>query len=193
MNTIPEVRPEFYLGRKTLILGDVNTGKTTLTQQILEALCGKGLEGRIAIVDMAPEIPAHLATQRGIPRVGGKLSPPEGKDILYLSSRFEPPRLSSITDDEAQEKAWINLQIIEQLFKQLALLLRDILLVNDISMYLQAGTADALIPWLDGADTVIANGYWGKRLGKGRLTEREKVEMVKLKSYFEKKGCVLMR
>lgn len=192
MNTIPEVRPEVYLGRQTLILGDVNTGKTTLTQRVLEALCGKGLAGRIAVVDMAPEVPAHLAEERGIPRVGGKLSLPEGKDILYLSSRLEPPRLSSITDREAQEKAWNNLQIIERLFEELDLRSRDILLVNDISMYLQAGTADALIPRLRGAGSVVANGYWGTRLGKGRLSEREKAETIKLISYFEKMGCLLM-
>ena len=35
---MPEIHLEDYLSRKTLILGDVNTGKTTLTKKVLEAL-----------------------------------------------------------------------------------------------------------------------------------------------------------
>jgi hypothetical protein len=56
----------------------------------------------------------------------------------------------------------------------------------------QAGTAESLIGWLDRAATVIANGYWGQRLGGGTLTERERAETAKLKSYFEQKGRVLI-
>ena len=69
---------------------------------------------------------------------------------------------------------------------------KDILLVNDVSMYLQAGTTENLTRWLDQAATVIANGYWGKRLGGGTLTEQERTETAKLKIYFEQKGRVLI-
>jgi len=193
MRKMPEIHVEDYLGRKTLILGDVNTGKTTLTGKVLEALlCRRDLGGRIAIVDMAPEIPERLANAKGLPRVGGKLTPPEGHDILYLGGRFEPPRLSSKTVQEAIEKARGNRRIIEGLFRNINLHSRDILLVNDVSIYLQAGTTENLTRWLDRAATVIANGYWGKRLGGGTLTERERTETVKLKTYFEQKGRVLI-
>ena len=144
------------------------------------------------IVDMAPEIPEKLARERGLIGVGGKLMPPEGHDILYLGGHFEPPRLSSKTEEEAMEKARQNRRIIEGLFRKLDLQSRDILLVNDVSIYLQAGTAESLTQWLDRAATVIANGYWGKRLGGGTLTERERTETVKLKDYFEQKGRVLI-
>ena len=192
MGEMTEIRPETYLGRKTLILGDVNTGKTTLTRKVLEALCRLDLGGRIVIVDMAPEIPENLANEKGLVGVGGKLMPPEGHDILYLGGHFEPPRLSSKTEEEAMEKARQNRRIIDGLFRTLDLQSRDILLVNDVSIYLQAGTAENLIRWLDRAATVIANGYWGKRLGGGTLTERERTETAKLKDYFEQKGRVLI-
>jgi polynucleotide 5'-kinase involved in rRNA processing len=59
------IHPEDYLGQKTLILGDVNTGKTTLTKKVLEALLYRqDLGGRIAIVDMAPEIPKNWQKRR---------------------------------------------------------------------------------------------------------------------------------
>jgi hypothetical protein len=176
-----------------LILGDVNSGKTTLTRKVLEALlCRRDLEGRIAIVDMAPEIPEKLAKEKGLVGVGGKLMPPEGHDILYLDGHFDPPRLSSKTEEEAMEKARKNRRIIDGLFRTLDLQVRDILLVNDVSIYLQAGTAESLTRWLDRAATVIANGYWGKRLGGGTLTERERTGTAKLMNYFERKGRVLI-
>jgi len=183
---------EDYLNRKTLILGDVNTGKTTLTRKVLEALCRQDLGKRIAIVDMAPEVPEKLAYEKGLIGVGGKLTPPEGHDILYLGGHFEPPRLSSKTEEEAMEKARQNQRIVEGLFRKLNFQLRDILLVNDVSMYLQAGTTESLTRWLDQATTVIANGYWGKRLGGGTLSERERIETMKIKAYFEEKGRVLI-
>jgi hypothetical protein len=189
---MPEIHLEDYLSRKTLILGDVNTGKTTLTRKVLEALCRRDLGGRIAIMDMAPDIPEELAKEKGLVGVGGKLMPPEGRDILYLGGHFAPPRLSSKTEEEAMEKARQNRRLSEGLFRKLDLQSRDILLVNDVSIYLQAGTAENLAQWLDRAATVIANGYWGKRLGGGTLTERERAETAKLKTYFEQKGRVLI-
>ena len=193
MREMPEIHVEDYLSRKSLILGDVNTGKTTLTRAVLEALLRRrDLGSRIAIVDMAPEIPEKLANERGLSGVGGKLMPPEGRDILYLGGRFEPPRLSSRTEAEALQKALSNQRRIEGLFDRIDIQSRDILLVNDVSIYLQAGTAENLTRWLDRAATVIANGYWGKRLGGGTLSKRERTETAKLKIYFEQKGRVLL-
>lgn len=188
-----EIQPDDYLGRKTLILGEVNTGKTTLTRRILEALLASGeFEGRIAIVDMAPEIPEALAEEKGIAGVGGTLMPPQGHDVLYLGGHLAPPRLSSKTEAEAIEKARQNRRTIEGLFRRLDEEPREILLLNDVTIYLQAGTSEDLIQRLEPAATVIANGYWGERLGGGRLTEREKTETTKLKAYFEGQGRVLL-
>ncbi|MFA5181019.1 MAG: hypothetical protein WC405_06830 [Syntrophales bacterium] len=186
-----EIRIEDYLGTKTLILGDVNTGKTYWTRGILAAMCRQGLGARMAIVDMAPEIPENIARERGLPGAGGKLTPPEGQEVLYLGGHFAAPRLSSKTEEEALAKARQNRQDIASLFPRLPGQDRDILFVNDISMVLQAGRAEDLIPWLDGAATVVANGYWGEKLGGGILTRWERAEMEKLTVYFKAKGQVL--
>ena len=55
----------------------------------------------------------------------------------------------------------------------------------------EGGLLDELTQWLEGAATVIANGYWGDKLGEGILIRRERTEMERLSAYFELKGQVL--
>ena len=64
------------LGKRLLVVGEVNTGKTTLCKRWLAELCQRGLGGRITLVDMAPTISHALALKRGIVGAGGELRPP---------------------------------------------------------------------------------------------------------------------
>jgi hypothetical protein len=180
-----------YLGRRLLILGDVNTGKTTLARTILDDLCRRGLGARIAIVDLAPWIPESLAREKGLVGVGGNLRAPQGSGALYVADHLDPPRLSSATEAEAMEKARLNCRAIERLFQRLDTDPREILFVNDVTMYLHAGTAEAMIARFGRANTVIVNGYRGERLGAGELTRRERTETEKLMTWFETAGTVL--
>ena len=179
------------IGRKLLILGDVNTGKTTLARALLEDLCHRGLGPRIAVADFAPRIPAALARAKGLAGVGGDLRPPTGAGVRYLADHLDPPRLSSATDTEAAAKARANLHVIERLLQEFDAEPRDILFVNDVTLYLQAGTADGLIARLARADTVVANGYRGERLGAGELTRRERAETDRLAAWFATVGEVV--
>ncbi len=175
-----------FLGKRTLILGDVNTGKTTLTQRILEAVCRAGLASRIVIIDMAPEIPEAIIREKKLRGVGGRLQPPTGEDVIYLRDDLVPPRLSSKIEAEAVEKAVRNARKIEVLFWKYHELQRDILFMNDISLYLQAGRAAQLVRRMEKAATVVANGYFGEKLGSGTLSRREREEMEALKAYFDR-------
>ena len=94
-----------YLGKKTLIVGDVNTGKTTRCREILEDFCRQGLGERIAVIDLAPEIPEEILRDRGLKGVGGRLLPPDGSGVVYLHVPIIAPRLTSATEGEALEKA----------------------------------------------------------------------------------------
>jgi len=171
--------PLDVLGRRILIFGEVNTGKTTLASGILDALCAHGLSSRIAVIDMAPEIPEQVALERGMKGVGGKLLP-HVSDVLYLAAPLKPPRLSARTEDEALLIAEENREKIESLLEAYPPSGRDILFVNDVSIYLHAGTTERLLGYMAGATTVVANGYHGMRLGSGVITLHEAAEMGKL-------------
>ena len=172
------------IGKRLIITGDVNTGKTTLSRAVLESLCRRGLSARIIVVDMAPEIPEKIAIERGIEGVGGKLTAP-CEAVVYLAASIRPPRLTAKTEEEAFLLAGENRAMIDRLLEEVRGSGRDILFINDVSMYLQAGSTDKLLGWIGPAGTVVANGYYGRTLGGGALSAREAEEMAKLIAAFD--------
>ena len=180
------------LGRRILVIGDVNTGKTTLCKRWLNELCLQSLGARIALLDLAPTISPELALKRGIVGVGGELRAPEGSGVLDLRAHLEPPRLSSSSESEALEKAAHNAQLIETLISRLEPQ-RDILFINDVTLFLQARSAASLIEsaGFDRRTTLVVNGYRGERLGGGALTRHETGEMSELEKAFAERGEVV--
>ena len=180
------------LGKRILVIGDVNTGKTTLCQRWLSELCQQGLGPRIALIDMAPTISRELALKRGIVGAGGELRAPAESGVLDLRAHLEPPRLSSSTESEALEKAERNAQLIEALISRLEPV-RDILFINDVTLFLQARSAASLIEatGFDRRTTLVVNGYRGERLGGGALTRHETAEMGELEKAFANPGKVV--
>jgi hypothetical protein len=177
------------LGRKLLIVGDVNTGKTTLARGVLQDLCARGLGARIAVLDLAPVIPPEIAQARGIRGVGGTLDADPASGAVHARPLLQAPRLTSASEAEAAAKAQHNLHLVEAAWD--ALPARDILFINDISMAVQAGRADDLIARLAQVGTVVANGYFGERLGAGELTRHERAQMEQLRDWFAAQGRVL--
>jgi hypothetical protein len=170
--------PGNFLHRFTLIIGEVNTGKTTLTQKILDAFCAMH-GGRVAVVDLAPTIePSHLKGRA--PGIGGTLKVPGGKSIRYYHGPIHAPRLQGKDESEALRLADENAQLIESLFEQA--LEEEIvgLFVNDCSLYLQAGKPENLTRWIGSVETAVVNGYWGDSLGAGILSTREREGMADL-------------
>ncbi len=180
-----------YLDKKTLIVGDVNSGKTTRCREILEGFCRQGLGERIAVIDLAPEIPEEILRSRGLKGIGGRLLPPAGSGVAYLHVAVIAPRLTSVTEKEALEKARRNREMIEGFFRQVDALGRDILFVNDVSLYLQAGDLDCLSGMLDKAGTAVVNGYLGETLGPGELSRHEREALEKLAGWFRSRGSVI--
>jgi len=175
-----------FLEKWTLIVGDVNTGKTTLTQRILDRLVHLVPDERLAVIDLAPVIPQQMAVQLGLSGVGGRLSRPEEVNALYLSTHIDPPRLSTDTEEAALAVAERNRAKIEKLLYTFAESGRDVLVVNDISLYLQAGSVRDLTRYFSKTATLVANGYLGQKLGQGVLSQREHREMQALMGSFTK-------
>lgn len=183
------MEPGDCLGQKLLILGDVNTGKTTLARRILQDFRARGLDARIAILDLAPEIPPQIAQARGVTGVGGTLTAEGSAAVVRSRPLLQPPRLTSASEAEAAAKAARNRTLIDAAWQGLPA--RDILFVNDLSMYVQDGPASELVARFAPVETVVANAYFGERLGGGALSRHEREEMEQLRDWFARVGRVI--
>jgi len=158
------VTAESFLWRRTLIAGDVNTGKTRLTQRILDALTAAGLAADIAVIDLAPS-----RTQG----VGGKFNIGDDR-VDYRTTRIVPPRLTARHEDHALELARRNARAVEDLLEIYHRQPRPLLLVNDATLYLQAGALETFLALLATASTAVVNAYQGRHFPDSALTRRER-------------------
>jgi len=154
-----------YDGQHTIIVGDVNTGKTRLTETILTAWTRQRKTRTMAVLDLAP-------VTGGL--IGGRLSIPTGFQGVYRSAPVVPPRLRARTEEEADDLAATNARTIENLFQELFAVDRTILVINDVTLYLQAGNYDRLRELIQPIRTVLINAYYGHSFPDYRLSRRER-------------------
>ncbi len=153
---------------RTLILGDVHTGKTQLTQKLLEE--AESLKRDIAVIDMAPEKKSDI---------GGKLTP--SSTTFYYTTEIATPRLSGKTEKEVIELAEMNKKRIDELLKEYKP--RNVLFINDVSIYLQRGKVETIVSLLSSSKTCILNGYFGSSLGKDPFSLEERKKMTELQIF----------
>ncbi len=146
------------LGRKILILGDVGTGKTRLTAQILDSLLKEVSVDDITIIDMSPTTVAG---------VGGRLSSytPNAMKVRCLAPEVvHAPRIEGKNKDEVINLAEFNRKVIEPFLHEFIHRPTPILFINDLSIYLHAGDVEMIIECLKLSNTVVANSYYGESL-----------------------------
>lgn len=158
-----------YRGSRTLIAGEVHSGKTLTTLKIFRDWRRSGKES-IAVLDLAPE---------EMHRVGGKMpfTEEEKEGILYLSPRILPPRLLGKSDAGIRRLARENRQRIDRALNTLRSSAVFVLFINDISLYFHDGEGEKILPTLENISTVIMNGYYGRYFGSSPLSQRERAEM----------------
>lgn len=154
-------------GKRTLILGDVNSGKTQMTLELLTQVIDQRKDN-IAVLDLAPE------TTRGI---GGKMEVPSHSRITYYTTTIIPPRLMGKDIEEVEAYAYQNAKAVEELFSRLLKKPREVLVINDVSLYLQKGRLDRLLEVLGTSHTAIINGYYGRAFGDSPFSLKEKEQM----------------
>lgn len=152
-----------FINKRTLIVGDVNSGKTQYTLSIIEEFLKNGIND-IAIMDLAPET---------VKNIGGKMVPPDHPGILYVTTGIAAPRLTGKDEEEIMMLARKNAESIETLFDEYLLKPRQHLFVNDVTLYLHAGTLERLNEILSTAATQIINAYRGTTLHDNLLSRRE--------------------
>ncbi len=154
-----------YLNRRSLILGDINAGKTLETLRIVSRWVKEGRAREITVLDLAPE---------AIDGIGGRLVLPEGFEGRYLFADIVPPRLTGRDAAHIARLAASNAQAIAPLFEAVLEAPRPILVINDVTLYLHAGDYGRLASILGTADTVLVNAYCGKGFVDHPISRRER-------------------
>lgn len=188
MQELPEkLSVNEILGRKLLIVGDVGTGKTAFTAQILKKLFNFGLKNDITIIDMAPKTLFFSGK-----RIGGRLDEYTNlvKKVKYLvPTVVHPPRIASKSNKELLYFAEENLKNIDPLINKYLKNPTEILIINDISIYFHAGDLSKILQCVNKAETFIANSYYGETLKKDfgtGISRRERILIEKLMKYMDK-------
>ncbi|MCS7385317.1 MAG: hypothetical protein NDF55_01060 [archaeon GB-1867-005] len=168
------------LGRRTLIIGDVGKGKTSLTLQIVMKLLKLGYSEEVTVLDFAP----NKILIEGV-QVGGKLADfgLSLSGVRYYTDDIAAPRLTSKSRDEVIRLASLNRVKCHHLLQKFQANPTSILVINDVTLYFQVGDLGLLPQALSVAETFVANGYFGKTLkedlGSG-ISRNERLMMMKL-------------
>ncbi|MCE4624594.1 MAG: hypothetical protein F7C35_01845 [Desulfurococcales archaeon] len=170
------MRQSELLGRgesfRILIVGEIGTGKTSLTSRIVRALAKAARPGAITVIDFAPDIAG----------VGKPVATvPEG--VRYLRpSGLRAPRLESGGDCNSMWRlARHNMRLTTATLEEFIDNPTPVLVVNDLSIHLHAGSYELLLEAIRKSSSFIGNSYLGGRLTDNcGLSEREKELVNKL-------------
>lgn len=174
------MRFEDLIGLKTIIIGDVGRGKTQLTFNIILKLVELEFSRDLVILDFAP----NRIEVRG-EFIGGKLIEFNElpRSVKYYTDEIYAPRLMGKNCFEVVRLASLNRLTCERLLKMYLNNPSPILIINDVSIYLQIGDLGLLPRVINECETFIANGYFGERLaddmGSG-ISSNERKNMVDL-------------
>ncbi|MGD8543620.1 MAG: hypothetical protein PVG48_00695 [Candidatus Bathyarchaeota archaeon] len=177
-----QLKPTETIGKKVLILGEVGSGKTSLTAKAVQELMLFIEPKEITVIDMAPE---------AIGEIGGKLSKylSLNNELRCLSpAKVYAPRTMGITNKQVAEYAKRNKNSIEPLLDEFLKQPTKVLIINDITLYLHLGKLEKIINCIRSTETFLASAYYGVRLkedyGAG-ISAREKQMVDKLATYMD--------
>lgn len=177
-----QLKPTEIIGKKVLILGEVGSGKTSLTAKIVQKLTLFIEPKEITVIDMAPE---------AIGEIGGKL--PKylslNSELRYLSpAKVYAPRTMGVTNTQVVEYAKRNKNAMKPLLDEFLKKPTKVLIINDITLYLHLGKLEKIMNCMRLAETFLASAYCGVKLkedyGAG-ISAREKQMVEKLATYMD--------
>lgn len=110
---------------------------------------------------------------------------PEHPRLRYLTTRIDAPRLQGKNDREMQKLAEGNRLRIEKILDSCQETPADILIINDVTLYLQSGNHERLATLMAAFPTVLINAYFGKDFHDSSLSLREREEVESFMAYFD--------
>ena len=171
------LRFKALLGKRIIITGDVGVGKTRLLASLVDEAALEA-DLKVVILDLAPEV------QIGSETVGASVKTYSRRlhQVNYLRpSIIFAPRLQGRSREEVLDLAAKNASSIEPLLISLSSNPPDALLIDDLTIYLQAGKIEPLTKLIRSVRTFVATAYKGKRLlddkGSGlSIVEKSRLE-----------------
>ena len=161
------------LGKKILILGEAGSGKTKLAAQLLRELMMLVNTEEITVIDFAPQ---------RVGEIGGKLTDYMNTtgEIKYFSPKnVYTPRLAGTSPKQVLRYAELNIKSMEPLFNRFIRNVTQVLVLNDITLYLHLGKLETVLKCVRLAKTFLATAYYGSKLaedlGTGISTRERKL------------------
>lgn len=177
-----QLKAKDIIGRRVLILGEVGSGKTTLTAKLLKELMLLVDPKEITVIDMAPQ---------RVGEVGGKLLDHIGltNKLRYLSpEKVYAPRLLGVSREQVLEYADLNKRAIDPLLDEFIQKSTRVLIINDITLYLHAGKLKKILDCVNLAETFLASAYYGSKLADDQgtgISNLEKQTVEKLATHMD--------
>lgn len=170
------------LGKKVLILGEAGSGKTKLAAELLQELMMLVSPERITVVDLAPQ---------RIGEIGGKLTDYVNLigRVKYLSPKnVYTPRLAGTSPKQVLHYADLNRKNMEPLLNEFIRNTTEVLILNDVTLYLHLGKLETVLKCVRSAKTFLATAYYGSKLANDlgtKISSRERQLTDKLATFME--------
>jgi len=169
-NNKVELKGKEILGKKVLILGEAGSGKTKLAARLLLELMMLVNSEEITVIDLAPQ---------RLGEIGGKLTDYVNitGGVRYLSPKnVYTPRLAGILPEQVLHYAELNRKSMKPLFNKFIRNVTEVLLLNDITLYLHLGKLETVLKCAKMAKTFLATAYYGSKLAEDLGTGISSIE-----------------
>lgn len=158
---LPRLQIKDLFGKRVVITGEVGAGKTRLLSKLIDE-AALAYDSKVAVLDLAPEVQINPNTTVG---ASVKTYCKHLNQVNYLRPKvIYAPRVQGRNKEEVLNLASKNASTIEPLLVSLTSTPPDILFIDDLTIYLQAGKIDLLTTLISKVRTFIATAYKGKVL-----------------------------
>ncbi len=170
------------LSKKVLILGETGSGKTRQAAKLLTEFMTLIKLEKITIIDLAPQRAGEI---------GGKITDylKIPSEVKYLSPKnVYTPRLAGKSPEQILRYAELNRKNMEPLLKEFVRNASEVLVLNDVTLYLHLGELENVLKCVRLANTVLVTAYYGSKLDNDLRTEislRERKLTEKLASFMD--------